>query len=101
MLEVERVNMREVGDDDVLAGSADGAQAFAALVGRVAELGEARVVLLDYAEVTVATASFMREAVIGFRNYCRESRPNLYPVVANANLKVEEELDNLLQLKGD
>jgi hypothetical protein len=39
--------------------------------------------LLDFSGVAVATASFLRESVIGFRDYARQALPNIYPVVAN------------------
>jgi hypothetical protein len=67
----------------------------------VATILEPTVVVVDFAEVHIATASFMREALLGFRDYCRNSRPNLFPIVAGLGVKVREELDGLLQLKGD
>lgn len=87
--------------EDVLAGASAGAQALAALIGLIAELHEPTVVILDFQGVDVATASFLRECVLGFRDYCRNSRATLYPVLANLGVKVREELDGLLRLKGD
>lgn len=99
---VQSVDILEVTDgEDTLAGATEGANALAKLISRVAEVSDTSVVLLDFRNVTIATSSFLREAVLGFRDYCRNSRPNLYPVISNANLKVREELDGLLRLKGD
>jgi hypothetical protein len=51
---------------------------------------------VDFAGVQVATASFLREAVFAFRDKVRGRRSNFYPVVANANSAVEEELKILV-----
>lgn len=97
-----RVAMLEIEDgDDVLAGSAEGANALAKLISRVASRAETEVIELDFRDIAIATSSYLRESVLGFRDYCRRSRPNLYPVTCNANLKVREELEGLLKLKGD
>src|SRR5438045_2264084 len=86
---------------DVLAGSADGAVVLSKLIAAVSEIEDTEVVMLDFQHVQIATASFLRESVLGFRDYCRNSRPNLYPVVGNADLPVVEELEGLLRLRGD
>jgi hypothetical protein len=94
--------MNDICDgEDVIAGASAGAQALSKLIEAVSEEYEIVVVVVDFKGVAVATASFLREAVLGFRDYCRNSRPNLYPVLANVGVKVREELDGLLQLKGD
>lgn len=96
------IDMRQLMDGaDILAGSTKGANALAKLISHVAKVTEIEVVLLDFRSVDVATSSFVRAAVLGFRDYCRASRPNLYPVVCNANETVREELEGLLQLRGD
>lgn len=92
---------KTAGGQDVLAGTAEGASVLSRLIGRVAQISDTEVVALDFQHVSVATASFLRESVLGFRDYCRNSRPNLYPVVSNADLPVIEELEGLLRLKGD
>ena len=87
--------------EDVLAGASTGAQALATLIGLVSEVHEPTVIVLDFKGIDVATASFLRESVLGFRDYCRNSRLTLYPIVANLGVKVREELDGLLRMKGD
>src|SRR3546814_12137541 len=52
---------------------------------------------LDFAEVDIATGSFLREAVMGFRDFCRNAAGMIYPVVANANPILEEELATYLR----
>ena len=49
----------------------------------------------------MATASFLRESVIGFRDYARRSLPSLYPVVANLSVAVAEELEFFVRARGD
>src|SRR5262249_39551474 len=62
---------------------------------------EPEAVLLDFTGVEFATGSFLREAVLGFRDYCTNTQPDLYPVVANAMEAILDELDFLLTIKGD
>ncbi len=98
-----RIDVHELTDDheDVLAGATEGAEMLSRLISAVAEVTDVRVILLDFRHVHIATASFLRESVLGFRDYSRRSRVNLYPVLANANLRVMEELEGLLRDKGD
>src|SRR3546814_12965751 len=56
---------------------------------------------LDFAEVDIATGSFLREAVMGFRDFCRNAAGMIYPVVANANAIIEEELATYLRGRND
>jgi hypothetical protein len=56
---------------------------------------------LDFTGIDVATASFLREAVLGFRNAVRGRRSNLYPVIANASVVVLDELKVLTETMGD
>lgn len=58
-------------------------------------------VYIDFASVEIATASFLRECILGFRSALRARRSNLYPVVVNPNDSVEEELAYLLHVRGD
>src|SRR4051812_26958736 len=96
------IDVHEIaGKEDILAGSADGAMVLSKLIETVAGVEATEVVVLDFRHVAIATSSFLRESVLGFRDYCRNSRPNLYPVVGNVDLKVMEELEGLLRLKGD
>jgi Transposase IS116/IS110/IS902 family len=50
-------------------------------------------VFLDFSCSDVATASFLRKAVIGYCDYARLSLPNFYPAVANLPSAVAEELE--------
>ena len=49
----------------------------------------------------VATASFLRESVLAFRNIIRSRRSNFYPIVANAKDAVLDELEELVRSRSD
>ncbi len=90
------------GDVRVLAGAINGRKALARLLeltGREPDRPET--MFLDFAGVDVATASFLRESVLAFRDTVRRRRSNLYPVVANANDPVAEELRILVAPHGN
>ena len=86
----------------VLAGAQSGRRAFAKLIDATAqEPLEPEPFYLDFADVDIATASFLRESVLQFRDAVRRQRSKLYPVVANANAQVLEELVLLVQANND
>lgn len=90
-----------MNDSPTLAGVPRGEEAFARLVPMVTSLEGLTRIFLSFKNVDVATASFLRESVLNFRTFCRSIRRNLYPVVADANPDIIEELSALLDLKGD
>lgn len=90
-----------VGERPVLAGSEFGRQIFGRLVATLPAVGEAEPYFLDFIDSPPATASFLREAVLGLRQYLRSHAPLLYPVVANAGAETIEELQHLLEEKSD
>jgi hypothetical protein len=58
-------------------------------------------VFLDFSEVDVATASFLRETVLTYRDTVRRRRSNIYPVVANAGILIIDELAVLTTADND
>jgi hypothetical protein len=58
-------------------------------------------IFLDFSNVEVATASYLRESVFAFRGFTRGRRSMLYPVIANANQEVHEELLMLARTRGE
>lgn len=85
----------------VAAGATAGRTIFSLLATKVPTSVQPVVLALDFAGIEIATGSFLREAVLAFRNYCRSNCPAVYPVVANANQAVVEELEYLLKDRGD
>jgi uncharacterized membrane protein len=96
MSDFKRISIRTLGGNSVLAGSALGKIVFGKLIAALPTASSPEPVILDFAEVSVATGSFLRESIVALRDYCRSTQPNLYPVVANASEEIEEELDLLL-----
>ncbi len=97
-----RLLMHELGNSGVLAGAVRGRNILARLMectDRNPEKPE--LVFLDFSCVDVATASFLRESALAFRNEVRRRRSNLYPVIANANEQVSDDLWVLLAPLGD
>lgn len=84
-----------------LAGTAMGRQMLAQLIAVTKPLTEPTVAYLDFGGVDIATGSFLREAVLGFRDFGRNAIGVLYPVLANANAAIEEELSVYLKDRND
>ncbi len=84
-----------------LAGTAMGRQMLAQLIAMTTPVIAPTVAFLDFEGVDIATGSFLREAVLGFRDFSRNAIGTLYPVLANANAAIEEELSVYLKDRSD
>lgn len=84
-----------------LAGTAMGRQMLAQLIAVTKPVTVPTVAYLDFGGVDIATGSFLREAVLGFRDFGRNAIGTLYPVLANANATIEEELSVYLKDRND
>jgi hypothetical protein len=58
-------------------------------------------VFLEFSEIEVATASFLRESVLAFKAFSRSTRACWYPVVSNASAATIEELDVVCAARSD
>lgn len=97
-----KICMMEITGSEVLAGALNGRAALNRLLAETtAEPDGPELVFLDFSRVEVATASFLRESVLAFRDIVRGRRSSLYPVIANSNEAVRDELMELLQPRGD
>ena len=85
----------------VLAGAIPGKAMLAKVITAVSRPEKPEPVLLNFEHVETVTSSFLRESLLGFRDYCTKTQPDLYPVVANANEVILDELEFLLNLNGD
>lgn len=85
----------------VLSGGMAGRKLLTALIAATPTVDMPTVVFLDFTGVEVATSSFLREAVIAFRDYARLSLANVYPVAANLASPVLEELEFFLRARND
>ncbi|MCC7428689.1 MAG: STAS-like domain-containing protein [Alphaproteobacteria bacterium] len=94
--------MRDVVGTEVLAGALTGRKALGSLLERIGgEPAQPEPVYLDFSGIEVATASFLRECILEFRDIVRKRWTNYYPVVANANESIAEELSVLLSPQRD
>ena len=97
-----KIDLKDAGDSPVLAGALNGkATLNKLLAATVIEPKEPAPVFLDFEGVEVATASFLRESVLAFRDIVRGRRSTHYPVIANANAYICDELLELLSNRGD
>lgn len=94
--------MAAVGRSTVLTGALNGKAALSRLVeATTAEPAKPEPLFLDFSGVEVATASYLRESVLAFRDLVRGRRSTSYPVVANANADIRDELAELMRSRGD
>lgn len=92
-----QIDMKKVTGSSILAGVSNGKNVLTKLLAAtVQEPLEPEPVFFDFARVDVATASFLRESVLMFRNVVRSQRSNFYPVIANANPDIRDELHELV-----
>ena len=92
-----RISLSGLGEGDVLAGSLTGRRVLTALLDRIShEPPQPEPVFVDFDDIQIATASFLREALLEFRDTVRRRRLKFYPVIANANTSVREELSILI-----
>ncbi len=85
----------------ILSGGTAGRKLLTALIAAILPSDRQMVVFLDFDGIEVATASFLREGVIGFRDYARRSLQNVYPIAANLAPAVLEELEFFVRARGD
>ena len=96
------IDLKQIGGADVLAGVNKGQAALGRLLERVAvEPDGPQPVFLDFGGVKVATASFLRESCIALRNVIRGRDSLYYPVFANVNDSIRDELLELSRGRGE
>jgi hypothetical protein len=96
------IQMLELAGQDVLSGAIDGKAAFFALLERTkTEPVEPLPLLIDFDGIQVATASYLREAVFALKTYLRTRDSKFYPVAANANTAVRDELAVIAEAKKE
>lgn len=90
------------GNGTQLFGAGPGRELMNRLVGQVSEIPEAGTpyaVFLDLSGID-ASASFIREAFFGLREWVRLERPDLYPVLANAGPSTLEDIAIIADVRG-
>ncbi|MER8915518.1 hypothetical protein NKI32_16985 [Mesorhizobium sp. M0761] len=88
--------------EPVLAGALNGKIAFARMIQGIDVNPEtAAPLFLDFRDVQVATASYLRESVFSFKSYLRLTDSKFYAVAANVNESVYDEFQMVADAKND
>jgi hypothetical protein len=98
---IRRILVSELLGDQLAAGAANGARVLGKAIQQLIPTGRPEIAVLDFDQVNFASASFLREAVLGLRDYCRISRPTIYIAIANPNPLIREELLEVLNSRRD
>lgn len=94
--------MKDLVGKEILAGAVNGKNIFASCVSMTGEEpNQPTALFLDFADIEVATASALRESVIALKTYKRSIGSNLYPVLANINDSVKDEVLVLMHARND
>lgn len=96
------IDVAQLAHGSVLSGSPSGRHLYGLLVAALPDEPDMpELLLLDFRDVEIATASYLRESVVAFRSFVRSRRSNLYPVVANARNDLVDDLFEVVQPRGD
>lgn len=97
-----KIDIADLAETSHLAGALQGRKLFARLSdGRFEYPHEPTPLFLDFQGVEIATASYLRESVLKFKNHMRANRTTLYPILANASETVEEEVAVIAEATND
>lgn len=89
------------GKIPVLSGLPRGQVLLGKLTEAVRPQEEHTPLFLNFKGVNVATSSFLRSGILAFRDHCVRMGFNLYPVLANLNDEIIDDLKLVLEQRGD
>ena len=96
------VLINDMKQGDILAGAKAGRALFASCVAKTeTEPDEPAACFLDFTGIRVATARALLDSVIAFKTWKRSMNSKYYPLVSNINRVIEDELELLLEMRGD
>jgi hypothetical protein len=96
------IDIGRLSGNTVLSGSLSGKSFFMTIMMKISTEPEfPSPLILDFREVSVATASFLRESVFVLKSHLRANRSNYYPVLANLNNAVIDEIAVLTEARDD
>jgi hypothetical protein len=91
-----RIDFFELSGTPNLGGAIPGRHMLGLLLNQVlVHPTEPQPVFLDFQRIDLATASYIRESVFGYKSIMRQRRSTLYPVIANANEFVRDEIKEI------
>jgi hypothetical protein len=98
----QKISIFELGGGlEVLSGQPRGQLLFSKLINVVRPQDEPAPIFLDFKGVNVATSSFLRSGILAFRDHCVRMGLNLFPVLANINDDIVDDLKVMLEQRGD
>jgi hypothetical protein len=98
----KEISIFDLGDKlPVLSGAPRGQVFLGKLISAVRPQEEHTPLFLNFKGVKVATSSFIRSGILAFRDYCMSTGLNLYPVLANLNEEIIDDLKLVLEPRGD
>lgn len=96
------INIKELADATVLAGSVFGKKIFVRIIEKsIMEVPLPTALVIDFDGIELATASFLRESVFAVKSYMRMRQSSYYPIVANINDEIHEDLLILTDAMND
>lgn len=101
MSELINLKLSDYSSGGVLAGAVPGRSALGQMIAALASEKTVSVVMVDFSGINVATASFLREAILGFRSHIRTHRPGMSAVLTNLEPVVRDELQEVLATKKE
>lgn len=97
-----RLDLERLAGTSICAGASAGRELFSRIIPLLLQEPKSpEPLILDFAGVDVATASFLRESIFALKSYVRGRKSNYYPVVANTNEFVLDEIEVILRAIGD
>ena len=96
-----RIAIQDLTGKRILAGAEEGRALLLQLVKAIREPETPQALFLDFRGIDVATTSFLREGPLAFRRFLRTQSSKLYPIVANANDHIVDELQLFLASQND
>lgn len=96
------MNLKKMAGADILAGAVNGKRLFVSMITEASpEPDEPTPLFLDFTDVEVATASFLRESAVALKTYMRTASSKFYPVLANVSDEIGEEVAVLMEARND
>lgn len=99
---VMRLALDNLGQGTVLSGALNGRATLSRILQMIdVEPALPQPLFLDFGQIEVATSSYLRECVLALRDLIRGRDSHYYPVVANPNEPVRDELLELTRARSD
>lgn len=99
---MRKVNIIDISEGKtILAGGPYGRIFLSRLIQNVDKNKNTEPLFLDFKNIDIATGSFLRAAILGFKDYCRNADLNLVPIAANVDDTMIEEFSLILEIKND